>query len=163
MTRRRDAATLLLLAAASLLLVLGLVLPAFTVERLWVFESSRSIGGVVWTLLTGADVALGVVIGAFSIVLPAAKLALSFWVWAMPDGGPAVRRALAWTVRLGRWSMMDVFLVALLIAMVFSLGVVRFSAGAGVYCFCAAIACGMVAAHRLQGRMAATAGGRRGA
>ncbi len=158
MTRHRDAATLLLLAAASLLLALGLTLPAFTVERLWVFESSRSIGGVVWTLLTGADLALGAVIGAFSILLPAAKLALSFWVWAAPaPGGPAVRRALAWSVRLGRWSMMDVFLVALLVAMVFSLGVVRFSAGAGVYCFCAAIACSMVAAHRLQRRLDAPA------
>lgn len=150
----RDAPTGLLLAAALVCLVLGLALPAFTVEKFWVFGSSKSIAEGVWTLLSGKDVPLGIVILLFSIVFPLGKLALAFWVWA--SGDPrcgAARRALAWSVGLGKWSMMDVFLVALAVAML-SLGLLaEVTADLGVYFFCAGILAGMVGAHRLERRV----------
>ena len=55
-------------------------------------------------------------------------------------------------MRLGKWSMMDVFLTALIVALL-SLDLVwRVSVGIGVYFFCAAIVAGMLAALRLERR-----------
>jgi len=150
----RDAFTGALLIASLVLLILGLVFPAFTVEKFWVFDNEKSIAGAVVTLLSGKNILLGVVILLFSIAFPLSKLVLSIWIWASPDPrGQTTRHALKWAVRLGKWSMMDVFLVALVVAML-SLGMVaKVTAENGVYFFCAAILIGMWGSHRLHHRV----------
>ncbi|MBN33372.1 MAG: hypothetical protein CMM46_01090 [Rhodospirillaceae bacterium] len=151
----RDGLAGLLLIAALICLVPGLLLPAFTVEKFWVFESSKSIAGAVWTLISGKDILLGIVILLFSILFPFGKLLLALWIWASPDpNGRLTRRALAWSVKLGKWSMMDVFMVALVVAML-SLGMLaEVTAGQGIYFFCAGIVFGIIGAHRLERRLA---------
>ncbi|MGY8997967.1 MAG: paraquat-inducible protein A [Alphaproteobacteria bacterium] len=150
----RDAFTGALLIASLVLLILGLVFPAFTVEKFWIFDNQKSIAGAVVALISGKDFLLGIVILLFSIAFPLSKLVLSLWIWASPDPrGRTTRHALKWAVRLGKWSMMDVFLVALVVAML-SLGMVAtVTAETGVYFFCAAILIGMWGSHRLHHRV----------
>jgi len=150
----RDGLTGLLLIAALICLVPGILLPAFTVEKFWVFESTKSIAGAVWVLISGKDVLLGFVILLFSIVFPFGKLGLALWIWGSrdPRHGPT-RRALTWSVALGKWSMMDVFMVALVIAML-SLGMLaQVTAGEGIYFFCAGIVASLIGSHRLERRV----------
>ncbi len=150
---QRDALTGLLLISSLVLLLFGLFLPAFTVERFWIFGNEKSIISAIWSLVSGRDVLLGLIILLFSIVFPMAKLLLSLCIWGSPDQAPLTRRALRWAVLLGKWSMMDVFLVALVVAML-SLGLVaEVTAETGVYCFCVAILLGMWGAHRLNNRI----------
>ena len=150
---RRDAMTGILLLAGAGLLVPGLVLPVVTVEQFWVFETEKSVTGAVGSLLDGDNVILGIVVLVFSIVLPVGKLALSLWIWWMSAARPGVAsRLLAWNVRLGRWSMLDVLLVAIVVAVLSLDAVARISAGSGAFFFCAAVIATMAGTHRLERR-----------
>ncbi len=148
--RRRDAVTGLLLFTGACLLVPGLLLPAILVERFWVFETEKSIAGVAVSLFTGGDIPLAAVIVVFSVVLPAAKLAVALAAWFAD--GRAAGRLIAWSARLGRWSMLDVFLVALVIAVLSLDAVASITAGPGAYLFCAAVLATMAGTHRLERR-----------
>jgi len=81
----RDAFTGVLLIASLVLLVLGLVFPAFTVEKFWLFDNEKSIAGAVVALLSGKNILLGIVILLFSIAFPLSKLVLYLWICASPD------------------------------------------------------------------------------
>ncbi|MBC6440682.1 MAG: paraquat-inducible protein A [Rhodospirillales bacterium] len=153
----RDTLTGLLLLGASACLVLGLALPAFTVEQFWVFESSKSIAEGLWTLITGKDLLLGIVVLLFSMVFPIGKLGLAIWIWGSRDPNHgATRRALNWSVKLGKWSMMDVFMVALVVAMLSLSILAEVTAGTGIYFFCAGMIASMIGAHRLERRVEKT-------
>ena len=80
--------------------------------------TTYSILGVIGKLLDGGDLFLGVILGLFSVVFPIAKLGL-YWVAA--GGGPEVGRAsglLGWTHRAGKFSMAEVFALALMVVVV---------------------------------------------
>lgn len=153
---RRDPLTGILLVLAVILLVVGLQLPALTIKKFLVFDSTKSIFGTVRALFEQGHVALGIVVTAFSIIFPIVKLSLSFMIWLAADpGSPAVRRLLYWTVKLGKWSMLDVFMAAIIVASV-TLGMIAsVTTEAGLYVFAAAILTSMIAAHRLESRMLA--------
>lgn len=143
---------LILLAGAGLL-VPGLLLPVISVERFWVFETEKSVVGAVRVLLAGDNVPLGIVILLFSIVLPVSKLALSLWIWFAPTRDRRLAgRLMAWNIGLGRWSMLDVFLVALVVAVLSLDAIARITAGSGAYFFCAGVLATMAGTHRLETR-----------
>lgn len=152
----RDPLTGLMLAGALVALPLGLVLPAITVEQFLVFGDTTSIGGAIVGLLEGGHPLLGLVVGLFSIVFPSAKLLLTFRIWLTPDlGSPGVRRAIRWTVALGKWSMLDVFMAAIVVATL-TLGMfASVTTDIGLYVFGGAIVLAMLAANRLEARIAA--------
>lgn len=155
----RDPATGLLLAGAVVALGLGLALPALTVEKFWIFENTKSIGGAILSLFAKGHVLLGLVVALFSIAFPVAKLVLTCRIWMAPDiTAPAVQRAIRWTVTLGKWSMLDVFMAAIVVATL-TLGMVaNVTTDIGLYVFGGAIVLSMIAAHRLEGRLAAALG-----
>ncbi|WP_274629276.1 paraquat-inducible protein A [Arvimicrobium flavum] len=102
-----------LLFLATLCFGLGIVLPLLQVDRLYVFIDEPSLAGIVASLWTGGDRALAAVVALFSIVFPAAKLALlNVWAYA---GREAHDRIPEWFRALSNWSMLDVVLVALVI------------------------------------------------
>jgi len=150
----RDFITIVFLLSGVVCLALGLTLPAYTVEKFWVFDSTNSIAGSVLLLLGGKNPLLGVVLLLFSIVFPITKLVLSIAIWISPSPhGSVTRRLLRWVVKLGKWSMMDVFMIAMVVAML-SLGMVaEVKADQGVYFFCAGIISSMIGAHRLERRV----------
>lgn len=101
----------MLLPLATACFVLGLILPLMTLERLYFLEATPSLVEVVSGLWNDGDKVLAAVVAAFSIVFPATKiLTLHVAVIGGRRSGP-----LGVMAALGKWSMMDVMLVALVI------------------------------------------------
>lgn len=100
----------LLLFAATFSFGLGIVLPLIQVSRLYFFTNQPSLIGLVAGLWNSGDVALALVVGAFSLACPAVKLGLLHV--AAYDGRTAVPW---WFKALANWSMLDVVLVALVV------------------------------------------------
>jgi len=143
-----------LLVAAFALLVVAWFLPIMTITRFWFWSEGVSLIDAVRRFWTTGDYFLFMVIGGFSILFPALKLLLGFWVWGRVD--PASRRG-HWTVTviqvLGKWSMVDVFVVALVVVGVQGSVVADVAVHSGVYVFTAAVVLSMLALWFLEHRM----------
>jgi paraquat-inducible protein A len=152
---RRDPLTGLMLLGALVLLGFGLFLPAVTVEQFFIFDSTKSVAGSIAALFAQGHILLGLIVALFSLVFPLTKLVLSFRIWVARDpASPGVQRALRWTVKLGRWSMLDVFMAALVVA-ILTLGMIAsVEAHVGLYIFGGAIVLAMLGAHRLEAQLA---------
>ena len=127
--------------AALALLALGLTLPVMSVDRFFVFTSSFSILESLEALYQAQEYFLLAAVGLFSLVFPVAKLLACLALWCLADARDrAFRTWLAWIDHLGRWSMLDVFLVAILLVIVRAAGVGRSRTEIGLYLFTAAVA-----------------------
>ncbi len=133
-------------ALAALLLYLpAVLLPILEIEKLGHHHTTSLLGGTVDLLLHGSFF-VGFIVLLFSIVLPLVKLlALLELSWM----GLTHRQHRAWTYRLvelaGRWSMMDVLLLALLVTMVKLGDLVSFRLGPAVLAFVLCVVMSMVA------------------
>jgi paraquat-inducible protein A len=135
---------------AAVLLVAGWVLPIMTVERLLFLSREISILQGVAELWSEDEAFLAVVIGAFSVLLPAVKLALALYLWFHAEAGSAsLRRALGLLELAGRWSMLDVFVVALLVVSIRTSLIDDVTVHPGVYVFTAAIVLSLVVVQRM--------------
>lgn len=107
------------LVIATLLLVVGWTAPMMTVERLFLFESDVSLVGALLALWRDSEYLLCAIIALFSVLFPLAKLGMSLhlWLFAQADD-PLLPQRLHRLEALGKWSMLDVFLVAITIATV---------------------------------------------
>jgi len=123
----------------------AIALPIVEIERLGHRRVSSLASGVV-DLLTHGDLAIGLVVLAFSIVLPAAKILLLLELSLLRLTRRAHRAAShRWIERLGRWSMMDVLMLALLV-MVVKLGdLVAVRLGPAVWAFAGCVALSLIA------------------
>lgn len=148
---RRSRSVPVLAAAALGFLAAGVTLPLLTISRLWVFEDDVSILAAIAGLWDNGEAFLAVALLLFSIVFPAAKLAgvMTLWAVARP-GGRAFARGLAVIDGLGRWSMMDVLVTALLIFSLKASGLASATSQPGLYCFAAAVVLSMAAGGRLR-------------
>ena len=99
-----------------------------------------SLAGGLVQLFSEGQWLLAILIGGFSVVLPLAKLVLLFrFVGMRWSGRGRLHRYLGWMHRYGRWSMLDVFVVAVLVATV-KLGVIAaVQIHAGLYLFAGAV------------------------
>ena len=105
-----------LLVLSALCLAFGLVLPLVRFEKLYFFNETPSLVDIVVSLWGQGSGGLAVLVGLFSIVFPVVKLfgiALEATASVPPDGRASVLARLLPV--LGKWSMMDVMLVALVI------------------------------------------------
>jgi len=138
----------ILLAGA--LLVAGWLLPIMTVERLLFLSRRISILEGVLLLWHGGNLFLFAVIALFSILFPAVKLLAAGYLWygaGLAD--PAHRRWLSWLEAFGRWSMLDVFVVALTVVAIQVSLIDRVVIHAGIYAFTAGVLLSMVAVGRI--------------
>ncbi len=135
---------------AAILLVAGWMLPIMTVERLLFLSREISILQGVAELWSEDEAFLAIVIGAFSILLPAVKLALALYLWFHAEAGSQqLRRALGLLELAGRWSMLDVFVVALLVVAIRTSLIDDVTVHPGVYVFTAAIVLSLVVVQRM--------------
>ena len=144
--RKPNGATGLLLALSALLLAPGLLLPAITVEHLW-FGTDYSILGSVAALAGNGDWFLAAVVGAFSVALPAAKLGLAAWAWRTGRTDARPVRALG---AVSKYSMLDVFAVAVAVLVLDGQLLTSASAGPGIVCFAVSVLLSTWAVHRLR-------------
>lgn len=130
-----------LLIAAFLLFGMGIFFPFFHVTKFWVFGSAVSVVGGIITLFQEGEYFLFTVLGLFTLVFPCMKLGLLTIVWLERDHDLArVRRLHGWVAALGKWSMLDVFVVAILIVAMKSAAVAEIHIGAGLYLFTFSVA-----------------------
>ena len=114
--------TMALVIAAAVMYVPANLLPILTTRELGISTESTIIAGMVQFWNTGAY-PIAIVIFTASIMIPLLKIVALLWLCAAAKGlVPHSARILGkvyWiTELLGRWSMVDIFVVAILVAMV---------------------------------------------
>ena len=111
-----------LLIVTVFLLISGLLAPLLTVKKAILFRNTFSIVSSIHSLVISGQWFLPAVLFLFSVAFPLIKLLIMGVVLFSPGKAPAnVRRYLHWIHLLGKWSMLDVFVVAVLVV-AFKLG-----------------------------------------
>jgi len=129
----------LLLITVSLFSI-GLVAPIITLNKFVLIENTFSILSGTLQLLKEGKWFLFCVITGFSIVLPLLKIGVLFGLVSTKSNKTAhLDRYLHWMHLFGKWSMLDVFVVAVLVVTV-KLGVIAsVEVRYGLYAFTAAV------------------------
>ena len=157
--RRHDsiARTWALLTTASLLLIPANLLPVMTVVRFGQGEPSTILAGVAHLLRDGA-VPLALLVLFASVVVPLAKIIALVMLLVTTQRGSNWRtrdRTVLYRVTeaVGAWSMLDIFLVGILVALVRMDALASVSPGLGASFFGAAVVLTMLAAHSFDPRL----------
>ncbi len=137
-----------LLVLTSCLLPLGLLLPALRTTQFGLWSGEHSILGFGWALLQDGEWLLAAVVLGFSVVFPGFKL---IWMWRLQfSRAPGIGAGdLRFLEMLGKWSMADVLVLALVIFSVRDSFVFAASTLPGVYVFATATVLAMLASGRI--------------
>jgi paraquat-inducible protein A len=141
-----------LLLLTTLLLMFGYFLPMLTLTKFMFIANSFSIISGLMELFQRGQWAIFVVVGLFSVVLPLLKIGLLFLLLRHREiRSPRYARLLKLMHDYGRWAMLDVMVVAVMIVTV-KLGVVaEIEIHPGLYLFGAAVLLIMYVTHRVVG------------
>lgn len=142
-----------MLALALPLLVGGLLLPAVSVSSLWVFNDTFSLTDGALQLLSEGEYVLFVVVFAFTFVFPVLKIVagLTACIWS-PGNNRLFRRLFPAMAALSRWSMLDVFVVAVIIVLVEGRLLSDAEARLGLFMFAGSVVLSTLAVQRLKSR-----------
>lgn len=157
--RRRDSIrwTIALMLAAMALYIPSHVLPVLTTVELGMVEHSTIIGGMLTFWRSGAY-PIAIVIFTASILIPLLKIAALSWLCAASVGwlhpSPVALSRIYWfTEWLGRWSMVDIFVVGILVAVVQLGNYMSVSPGPGAIAFAGVVVLTMLAAMSFDPRL----------
>lgn len=131
----------------SVTFVVGLFAPMMTLHKGgWIFkeESTYSVLGGIKDLSASGNTWIAVLIFVFSIVFPFFKIVLLSWSW-LTKMHSHFRRVVAVVGVLGKWSMLDVFVVALLVCLVKVGDLVKVEIRWGLFSFCISVLLGLCA------------------
>ena len=147
--KARLKANVLLFLALSLFLI-GIFAPVLTFQKFFIFSSKVSIITGLFQLLTEGYPILFVLIFGFSIVLPFFKLLLLFGlVNSLIHNPDRHTKILHWIAQYGKWSMLDVFVAALLIVTIRLGAMADVKVHFGLYAFAASVILTMIATSRV--------------
>ncbi|WP_417498701.1 paraquat-inducible protein A [Methylophaga sp.] len=129
-----------LLLISSVLLIAGLFMPMLTIMQFLVIRDDFSVISGITELWKAEKYVLFFVIGCFSILMPFAKLALLFrLLFADNHPTPLKMTLLNLMHDYGRWAMLDVMVVAMLIVTVKLGAIASIQIHPGLYVFGAAV------------------------
>ena len=128
------------------LLTAGWSLPTLKLTKAIFFTDTYSIWAGIMELWKANLHFLALLIFFFSMIFPMAKLLGLMGIWFGSLTLEARRKYLDWLELLGRWSMLDVFVVATLIVLIKSKAIVDANAAVGIYLFAGAIFLSMLTA-----------------
>ena len=137
----------LLIVLSMALLVIGLMLPLMDIEKKVLFKKYHNTYSVVTgvqNLWQDKQYVLAAIIFFWSVVFPIAKLFGLALIWAVRMPAEQIKKLLHWLGILGKWSMLDVFVVAVMIVAVKMKPLLQIEPRAGIYVFCAAIMLSMI-------------------
>ncbi|MCK4871467.1 MAG: paraquat-inducible protein A [Phycisphaerales bacterium] len=144
---RSSSRTAAIAAAALIIYPFAITLPMLRIEELG-YHSEASILEGVATLLGSGELFVGIIVLLCSVIIPLTKLVSLLLLSA---GGVLIRRdrhraltyhLVEWT---GRWGMLDVLLVAILVAVLKLGDIVEVSAGPAALAFCACVILSLLA------------------
>ena len=139
----------MLLVAATILLGFGLTMPLMHLEKLF-WDSSYSVVTGVFGLWEDGQPVLAAVVFFWSVVFPIAKLGILYWIWFGRTGRKQRAFFLKWLDILGKWSMLDVYIVAVLIVAVKLGPLAEVTVERGLYVFGAAVLATMLVGARVE-------------
>jgi len=139
-----------LLVFTSLLLIAGFVMPMLTITKFMMVSNSFSIVSGIWQLLKDGQVFIFILVASFSIVLPIAKVGLLFNLLHPNTTHPNRRKKLLQLMHdYGRWAMLDVMVVAILIVTVKLGAIASIEVHSGLYIFGLAVLLIMFITHQV--------------
>lgn len=131
---------------AALFLALGLWLPIMETRQLWVFKTEYSLFDTVQALWQEGEPALAGLVFVFSFITPAAKL-LALCVLLTRRTGAQRGPLSAFVAFIGRWSLADVLVVAVLIVIWSNAGALGAASLPGLWFFGASAVLLLIAAE----------------
>lgn len=140
----------ILLALVAICLLAGLFSPIITLEKFYFFANTVSIASGLVELLEEGQILLFIIITLFSIVLPILKLfILNKLLSPTLNKKNTFLKYLKWMHSYGKWSMLDVFVVAILLAAVKLGSVAEVQLHYGLYLFTGAVLLTMLITARV--------------
>ena len=149
--------TLALLITASLLYIPANIYPIMFTDQLGSSTESTILGGVVLLIEMGS-IPIAAVIFFASVLVPLGKMAALYYLtWSAWRGHTGRLRERTWlyhlTESIGKWSMVDVFVVALLVALVQLGDLLVIRPGIAALSFAAVVIVTMLAANTFDPRL----------
>ena len=139
-----------LLSLSFVLFLFGIFAPVLTFKKFFVFSSKVSIITGLFQLLSEGYPILFALIFIFSILLPLFKLLFLFGLangfFLHPDRH---KKILHWITQYGKWSMLDVFVAALLVVTVRLGAMVDVKVHFGLYAFAASVILTMITTSKI--------------
>ncbi len=129
----------------------GWLLPMMTLSRFVFLSQEVSLLQGIWELAREGEFFLFALLAAFSILFPAVKILLGLLIWYGAISSHRQGRWLRWLDVLGRWSMLDVFVVALMVVAIQVSLIDDVELHGGLYAFTAAILLSMLCLKRMEG------------
>jgi paraquat-inducible protein A len=149
--------TLALLVTACLLYIPANLYPIMYTDQLGSTEASTIMGGVILLIELGSA-PIAAVIFIFSVMVPSGKLMAMFYlVWTVERRSPLDPRQRSIMYRItefiGKWSMVDVFVVSILVALVHLGGLLVIRPGIAALSFAGVVIVTMIAAESFDSRL----------
>lgn len=118
----------------------GIFRPFTSVTKLWLFENQISVWDGLVTLWRAGELFLFLILFVFTVVFPFVKLNAMLVLWLKPGlNDEQARKLFHFVSNLGKWSMLDVFVVAILVLTVKSGGLASIKVQDGFFLFCASV------------------------
>lgn len=122
----------------------------FTMEKFFVFEDSFSLLAGLHQLLASGEWLLFLLIFLFSLLLPCGKFALSFKLAFSAQQTAEVKLAnIKRLAMMSKWSMADVFVIAVLASTIKVGGLAKVTVHSGLYVFALSVLLSMLLTQRL--------------
>jgi paraquat-inducible protein A len=149
--------TLTLLITATILYIPANILPIMYTDQLAKTTGSTIMGGVVILIKLGS-IPIAAIIFIASVMVPLGKLMMMYYLcWTVARGslGSERQRTVMYRITefIGKWSMIDVFVVAILVALVHLSGIIVFRPGIAALAFAGVVMITMVAAESFDTRV----------
>lgn len=144
----------LMILGATICLVLGLTLPIIRLTRFYIWTDVHSLVSVVRELYFSGELVLATVVCVFSIVFPFLKLLYLLALYSIrhvqPNQTADWLKRLSW---LGKWSMLDVLVLALVIFYAKATNLADAASMPGVYLFASSVILTMIATAMIENDM----------
>ena len=144
----------LLLMASFGLFILGVFSPLMTVKTWFLFANTFSLVSGLTQLVQAGHYVLFLIVLTFSLLMPLVKLSLGVFVNITTSRTHTCsRRVLHWLALCGKWSMIEVFIVAILVVVGKMRGIAAVEVHYGLYAFAASVLLLHLATCRLDTRV----------
>jgi len=114
----------------------GIFRPFTAVTKLWLFENQISVWQGLVILFSAGEIFLFLILFVFTVMFPFIKLnaMLVLWLWPKLDRDQ-IQQLFHFVAQMGKWSMLDVFVVAILVLTVKSGGLATIRVQDGFFMF----------------------------
>ncbi len=141
---------------AAALFCLGIFAPMMTLTKFIFIRDRISLATGLSRLLEEGELLLFIIIFVFSIMFPVAKLVILHMVVSVPSHGVRFARRVAFLSKFGKWSMLDVFVVSVMLVSVKLGALADVKVHFGIYAFAASVLLSMCVTMRIESLLPGT-------